>query len=396
MKKKLVVLLMISFSLVSFTNAQKQTNASDFSHWSLSLKGGADIFRFSPIDHTGTYFNNMSWTFPGVLIEYNINPLFGVGLDATYLNYVRNKSISADLGKANTIDFTAEGSVNLFNLLWSKRGGMCKKSNLFATLGGGFGMYSYEKDNGNKGNGTSPLGTIGLKWEHNLSDALALGAGFQYRGYTEEIMGNQLFQSDAAVGTINLRYKIGAKAKQHVLNASMADYFPAPKPEIIEKPAAPAEKFDNSANLQKMATIEDKNAQLEAELGKLRSMLQNISSGLNPDGSANFDNIQFETNSNKLTAASTIIVDNVANIMKSTTVPFKLNIAGHTDADGSDVFNQKLSVARANAVKAYLQGKGVSADLMTTAGYGESKPLGTNATAEGKAKNRRVEFSISK
>jgi OOP family OmpA-OmpF porin len=398
MKKKLVVLLMISFSLVSFMDAQKQVNSKDYSHWSLTLKGGVDFYRVAPVN--GTYLNNMSWTFPGLLLEYSINPLFGVGLDMTYLNYVRKTSISGDLGNGSTLDLTAEGSVNLFNLLIPNRGGMCKKSNLYATLGGGIGFYSFDKENGESGSGSSPLGTIGLKFEHNLSDALALGAGVHYRTYSEEVLGkynaNHTFQSDALVGTINLRYKIGAKAKQHVLNTSMADYYPAPKPEVIEKPAAPVEKFDNSANLQKMAAIEDKNVQLEAELQKLKDQLQNLSSGMNADGSFNFDNIQFETNSNKLTAASTVIVDNIAKIMSSSTAKYKLNIAGHTDADGSDAYNQKLSVARANAVKAYLQDKGVATDLMTTTGYGESKPVGTNATAEGKAKNRRVEFSISK
>jgi len=399
MKKKLVVLLMLSFSLVSYMDAQKQDKAKDFSHLSLSLKGGVDFFRVAPVN--GTYLNNMSWTFPGVLLEYSINPLFGVGLDFTYLNYVRKTTINGDKGNANTFDLTAEGSVNLFNLLIPNRNGMCKKSNLFATVGGGIGFYSFDKDNGASGSGTSPLGSIGLKFEHNLSDALALGAGVQYRTYSEEVFekynANYNFQSDALLATINLRYKLGAKAKQHVLNSSMADYYPAPKPEVIEKPAAaPAEKFDNSANLKKIASIEDKNAKLEAELAKLRSMLQNISSGLNADGSVNFDNIQFETNSNKLTIPSTIVVDNIATIMKSTSTPFKLNIAGHTDNVGSDAFNQKLSVARANAVKSYLQIKGVSADLITTTGYGESKPLSSNATAEGKAKNRRVEFSITK
>jgi len=214
-------------------------------------------------------------------------------------------------------------------------------------------------------------------------------------------MGNKLFQSDAMLGTINLRYKIGANAKQHVLNSNMADYFPAPKPEVIEKPAPPTvtvEKFDNSANLKKIASIEDKNAQLEKEIQKLRSMLESLSNGggVNTDGSYNFGNIQFETNSSKLTKASTLIIDNVANIMKSTATPFKLNIAGHTDADGNDDLNQNLSQDRANSVKDYLVSKGISANLMTSAGYGESKPIATNETEEGKAKNRRVEFSITK
>ena len=71
-------------------------------------------------------------------------------------------------------------------------------------------------------------------------------------------------------------------------------------------------------------------------------------------------------------------------------------INGHTDNVGSDAYNQKLSEARAAAVKKYLAGKGISEAAMSTAGYGESKPIADNATAAGRQNNRRVEFEISK
>jgi OOP family OmpA-OmpF porin len=67
---------------------------------------------------------------------------------------------------------------------------------------------------------------------------------------------------------------------------------------------------------------------------------------------------------------------------------------GHTDSDGSDAMNQKLSVARAEAVKTYLVGKGIEANRVYTEGKGKKSPVADNKTKEGKAKNRRVEIEV--
>lgn len=67
---------------------------------------------------------------------------------------------------------------------------------------------------------------------------------------------------------------------------------------------------------------------------------------------------------------------------------------GHTDSDGSDAMNQKLSVRRAEAVKAYLVSKGIEKNRVYTEGKGEKQPVADNKTKEGKAKNRRVEIEV--
>ena len=74
----------------------------------------------------------------------------------------------------------------------------------------------------------------------------------------------------------------------------------------------------------------------------------------------------------------------------------KFSIEGHTDSDGKDAMNQKLSEDRAGAVKNYLIENGIAADRLTSTGYGESKPIDTNKTAKGKANNRRVEVKLVK
>lgn len=67
---------------------------------------------------------------------------------------------------------------------------------------------------------------------------------------------------------------------------------------------------------------------------------------------------------------------------------------GHTDAIGTDAYNQRLSVRRAEAVKAYLASKGVEGNRVYTEGKGEKQPVADNKTAEGRAKNRRVEIEV--
>ena len=67
---------------------------------------------------------------------------------------------------------------------------------------------------------------------------------------------------------------------------------------------------------------------------------------------------------------------------------------GHTDAVGSDAYNQKLSIRRSEAVKAYLVSKGIEKNRVYTEGKGEKQPVADNKTSEGRAKNRRVEIEV--
>ncbi|MEA4936687.1 MAG: OmpA family protein [Paludibacter sp.] len=103
--------------------------------------------------------------------------------------------------------------------------------------------------------------------------------------------------------------------------------------------------------------------------------------------------IQFETGKEIIKKISFPILNQVADVMKNNP-SYLLEINGHSDSQGDDDKNLLLSQKRADAVKQYIVAKGISADRMTSKGYGETMPVADNATAEGRAKNRRVEFKV--
>ena len=70
----------------------------------------------------------------------------------------------------------------------------------------------------------------------------------------------------------------------------------------------------------------------------------------------------------------------------------RVSVEGHTDSIGSEAYNEKLSLRRAEAVKAFLAQEGIAASRLTTRGFGESQPVASNDTADGRAQNRRVEL----
>jgi OmpA-OmpF porin, OOP family len=104
-------------------------------------------------------------------------------------------------------------------------------------------------------------------------------------------------------------------------------------------------------------------------------------------------NIFFATASSKLLAKSFKSLNEVANLMKADET-LMLDIDGHTDSQGSDEYNQKLSEERADAVRQYLIGRGIGDTRLKSTGYGESKPVADNNTAAGRQKNRRTEMTV--
>jgi OOP family OmpA-OmpF porin len=102
----------------------------------------------------------------------------------------------------------------------------------------------------------------------------------------------------------------------------------------------------------------------------------------------------FDTNKATIKKKSFALLNDVARAL--TDYPtIKVRIEGHTDSQGNDKHNKKLSQKRADSVRKYLIGKGIDADRMVSIGYGEDVPIADNRTKAGRAQNRRVEFFIT-
>lgn len=117
------------------------------------------------------------------------------------------------------------------------------------------------------------------------------------------------------------------------------------------------------------------------------------SRGCELEGDYVLEGVNFETNSDRLLAGATAVLDDVVRTLKRYP-EIRFEVAGHTDSDGTAEYNQGLSARRAQTVHDYLAANGIDVNRMTVRGYGESQPIADNSTREGKAQNRRVALNI--
>ncbi|NNC64759.1 MAG: OmpA family protein [Gammaproteobacteria bacterium] len=103
--------------------------------------------------------------------------------------------------------------------------------------------------------------------------------------------------------------------------------------------------------------------------------------------------VNFETNSDVLLPSATNVLDDAAQTLRNNP-SIVVEVAGHTDSDGTEAYNQSLSERRAIAVRTYFINAGIAANRLTARGYGEAEPIASNATNAGKAQNRRVVLRV--
>ena len=192
---------------------------------------------------------------------------------------------------------------------------------------------------------------LGLGLEYKLSEALALrGEIERYR--VNDAVGNR---GDVDLASVSLVYKFGRPAAKAYV-APPAPVAVQEEPRVV--PAAPAAE----------PTPVSEKVSFAAE-----ALFDFDKAIVKPDGKAALDELMA-----KLQGMNTEVMIAI----------------GHTDSMGSDAYNTKLSLRRADAVKTYLVSKGLDPARLYTEGKGETQPVADNATAEGRAKNRRVTIEV--
>jgi outer membrane protein OmpA-like peptidoglycan-associated protein len=135
---------------------------------------------------------------------------------------------------------------------------------------------------------------------------------------------------------------------------------------------------------------EKRAAQAAADLAKFASVKQETRGMvITLSGS-----ILFASGKSELLPTAQLRLNEVATALTEQDPESKMVVEGHTDSQGTDAFNQDLSQKRAQSVRDYLVSRGIASDRITAEGYGETRTVADNATAEGRANNRRVEIVV--
>ena len=169
---------------------------------------------------------------------------------------------------------------------------------------------------------------------------------------------------------------------------------------------AAAERERQSAEAARLAAEQqaqaarDAAAQATAEQDRLRQQLRDqLNVILETRETArglivNLSDVLFDFNKSDLKPGAREKLARIAGIIQSHP-RLKMSIEGHTDSIGSDAYNQQLSERRAASVQSFLSGQGAASAIVGTAGFGESRPVATNGTPEGRQQNRRVELVVT-
>ena len=317
--------------------------------------------------------------------KYEITPTFGgvytegnLGLDRNYANGGLSLGFNqfdsfidqVELGFLRSIeDVNYDGSnsdtgiTRVFtNLI--KEYDLTSDVSLYTLIGAGVEIFDSEAN----GNEDGLFGNYGAGIKYKVADNFALKFDVRH-----------LIEADH--GDNNLLYNVGfAVPFGEVAKAAPVVEKSAP---VVEKAAPVEAPKDSDADGVIDSLDECPNTMAKAKVDSVGCMtLVNL-------------NINFDTNSSVIKDSYNSRIVEFANMMKANP-KLKATIGAHTDSVGSDAYNQKLSERRAASTVEALKALKVDPSKITAVGYGETKPVATNATAEGKAQNRRVEAVMAK
>lgn len=333
--------------LSSVVCASMMFAASDYKYEITPMVGG--VYTEGNLDLDRNYANG------GLAIGFN---QFDSIIDQVELGFLRS---TEDVDYTNGTD---TGVTRVFTNL-VKEYALTSDFSLYSLIGAGVEFF----DDENFDNENGLFGNYGAGIKYKIADQFALK--FDVRHLIEVDNGDN-----------NLLYNLGF-AMPFGEVAKPAPVVEAPAP-VIEVPAPVVETPKDSDNDGVLDTLDKcPNTMVGASVDNTGCMtLVNL-------------NINFDTDSAVIKDSYNSRIVEFANMMKNNT-NLKATIEAHTDSVGSNKYNQKLSERRASSTVEALKALDVDSSRLTAIGYGETKPVATNKTAEGRAENRRVTAVINK
>ena len=204
-----------------------------------------------------------------------------------------------------------------------------------------------------------------------------------------QMVANDGYARDASTVVVKNPFGLCWHSGQWSETKAIADCDPdyAPKPARVEAPARPAAPAVEPRIVEapRPAPVPVAAAPIPEPAPPVRAKLQSITLGADAS---------FDTGKADLKPEGQAKLDQMVAKLKDVNFD-AITVTGHTDNVGGDAANQKLSLRRANAVKQYLSSHGIDATKIKTTGRGKTSPVADNKTAQGRARNRRVEVVIT-
>jgi OOP family OmpA-OmpF porin len=419
------------FAQDSTTDTTSRFSKKDFRTWSIGLNGGM-LTHYTPFNNRnngdfGTPQEN--WGYGGY-IKKQILP--GFGLQADFLagkvrgfNAVGSNNALTESSFSTRIDWSAALKANftLANLSLNHKNGILSP---YFTAGAGY-MSSSASYRGTQG-------AVIASTPYNENWFIPVGAGLKIGlsntvnldfGYDVNFMKTNNFDGLATSANDRFSYahagieiSLGKKSSPQLANYSALAA-------LREQTAAESDELRRALSTQEQNALRDQQKYAE-EMGDTDGdgvankfdKCPGTTSGTVVDGSGcplkvqapivrervivteadrkvvdeAIRNLEFDLGKATIRSKSFSTLDRVADLLVQKN--FSLKLAGHTDNTGSMALNLRLSKDRAEAVKAYLVSKGANASRIEATGYGPNQPIASNSTADGRQKNRRVEFSL--
>ncbi|WP_069660415.1 OmpA family protein [Arcticibacter eurypsychrophilus] len=383
---------------------------SQYRTWSIGINGGV----LAPVIPFGTNdYNDWDANFGyGLFIKKQLAPSFALKLDG-HAGKVSGK-FDANDGRSGTAAGTRQEFSTDINYAVSLKGVvnvgtvsfLSRQKNVDFFIQAGAGLTGYTPDD--NGDRTELFIPVGVGMNFRLGEVVAFNLGYDANfldaDNLDRTWANGASNKDKwSYGYAGLEFTLGSKSKPSL-------QWSNPVALMYDELKDPTLRQEVEALKTRVSTLENTVNQLAADadgdgVSDRFDKCPGTPAGTVVDGSGcpivfpasdstaagQYGTIQFEFDSSVLKTSSYPTLDKVSSDLRanSTTV---LDLQGHASAEGTEEYNMSLSRDRANSVKTYLVNSGVDANRVTVEAFGESKPIASNTTEEGRMQNRRVEI----